>query len=342
MNPLRGGPPHPFRGLVAILASTAVVACSERSPAGPGDRPTPNFIRLQSDVGDYIGAGQNYDYTQANAIISVAGTGGRLSVSVTGDQGWRGDFMSPTANPFLQPGKYEGLARYPFNDPAKGGVDWFGEGRTCNTLTGSFTIDSARYDVTTLMAIDLSFEQHCEGLEPALRGSIHWNAADTTRPPGPVYPIPANLWEPAPGDIPTTGNYIVLKSDTSDWVGGGQTYTYTPATPATTVAVRVTDGAMTVQVTGAEWWYGYFVAMSSEPKLRVGYYGDLHRYGFSNPVIGGLLWWGEARGCDTLQGWFTVDNVTYQGDNLTSIDLRFEQHCEGAAPALHGAIHWVR
>lgn len=345
MNPLRGGLPRPFRGLVAILASTAVVACSDRSPAGPADRPTPSFIRLRSDVGDYMGAGQTYEYTQANAILSVAGTGGRLSVSVIGDQGWRGDFMSPIANPFVKPGKYEGLARYPFNDPAKGGLDWFGEGRTCNTLTGSFTIDSVRYDVTTLTAVDLSFEQHCEGLDPALRGTLHWSAADTTRPPGPVFPIPASLWEPAPGDVPTTGNYIFLKSDSNDWVGGGQSYTYTPATPAKTVTVRSTAGVMTVQVSDSsfsEWWYGYFLAMSSEPKLRIGYYRDLERYGFNNPVKGGMLWWGEDRNCDTLEGWFTVDNVTYEVDRLTSIDLRFEQHCEGAAPALHGAIHWVR
>jgi hypothetical protein len=27
---------------------------------------------------------------------------------------------------------------------------------------------------------------------------------------------------------------------------------------------------------------------------------------------------------------------------LIAIDLRFEQHCEGAAPALHGQIHWVK
>ena len=71
MNPLRLG--RPVRGLVVICASSAMLACSERSPAGPADRPTPNFIRLQSDVGDYIGAGQNYEYTQANAILSVAG-----------------------------------------------------------------------------------------------------------------------------------------------------------------------------------------------------------------------------------------------------------------------------
>ena len=34
----------------------------------------------------------------------------------------------------LQRGYYADLRRYPFHNPAKGGLDWFGEGRGCNTL----------------------------------------------------------------------------------------------------------------------------------------------------------------------------------------------------------------
>jgi hypothetical protein len=74
---------------------------------------------------------------------------------------------------------------------------------------------------------------------------------------------------------------------------------------------------------------------------EAGYYGDLQRYPFHNPVKGGLNWSGEGRGCNTLTGWFVVDSVTYNGDALTAIDLRFEQHCDGGTSALHGEIHWV-
>src|SRR5262249_20383121 len=130
MIPWRGG--RPVAGLVAIFASAALLACLERSPAGP-DRPVPNFIKLESEAGDYIGAGRIYEYTQANAIITVTGTGGHLALSVNGDEGWTGDFMTPTSKPFLEPGRYDGVALYPLNDPAKGGLDWFGEGRSCHT-----------------------------------------------------------------------------------------------------------------------------------------------------------------------------------------------------------------
>ena len=221
----------------------------------------------------------------------------------------------------------------------KGGLDWFGQGRSCTAVTGFFKIDHVRYDATTLEAIDLSFEQHCQGNAPALHGTLHWDSADTTQPAGPVYPVPQGLWAPAPGVTPATGNYIYLESETNDWVGAGQTYTYTPDS---TVTVRSIDGFLSVVVAGNPEWYGYFLAMSSLHALRPGLYGDLTRYGFNNPTKGGVLWWGAGRGCDTLHGWFTVDNVTYHADSLKAVDMRSEQHCEGAAPALHGAIHWIR
>jgi len=36
-----------------------------------------------------------------------------------------------------------------------------------------------------------------------------------------------------------------------------------------------------------------------------------------------------------------VDDVTYVNGSLTSIKLRFEQHCEGGTAALHGQIYWT-
>jgi hypothetical protein len=75
-------------------------------------------------------------------------------------------------------------------------------------------------------------------------------------------------------------------------------------------------------------------------ELEVGYYPDLRRYPFHNPVKGGLSWYGEGRGCGALTGWFAVDSVTYDGSTVTAIDLRFEQHCAGSTAALRGEIHW--
>jgi hypothetical protein len=299
-----------------------------------------NYVDLQSDAGDFIGVGKNYFYTQADAQIISTATGNFFSIDIHGDQMWTGDFKAPNTVSQLQPGTYSNLTRYPFNDPAVGGLSWYGEGRGCNTLTGWFVIDNATYTNGNLTEIDLQFEQHCEGTTAALHGQIHWTPYDTTSPPGPVNPPPEGLWEPVSGTTPTTGNYVYLQSDSGDYVGAGQTYTYTPSDSLITLSTN--GGLFTLNISGTKYWMGDFKAMNILTQLEPGYYGNLERYPFNNPTRGGLSWGGDGRGCNTLTGWFVVDNVTYSGSTITAIDLRFEQHCEGATPALHGQIHWVQ
>lgn len=155
---------------------------------------------------------------------------------------------------------------------------------------------------------------------------------------GPVNPSPAGLWQPAPGSTPATGNFVYLQSDVGDYVGLGQTYTYTPATAVLTFSA--TGGLFSVSVNGNTWWYGNFKTGNTISQLQIGFYPGLQRYPFHNPVFGGLDWSGDGRGCNTEKGWFAVDSVTYVSGVLTAIDLRFEQNCEGGTTALHGAIHW--
>lgn len=134
----------------------------------------PNYVSLQSDSGNYIGQGKTYNYTQANAGISVSVTGDHLSIIIDEDQEWWCDFQVPNSLSQLQTGYYGNLTRYPFNDPTLGDLSWYGFGRGCNTLTGWFAIDNVTYTSGNLMAIDLRFEQHCEGASSALHGQIHW------------------------------------------------------------------------------------------------------------------------------------------------------------------------
>jgi hypothetical protein len=162
---------------------------------------------------------------------------------------------------------------------------------------------------------------------------------------GPVNPAPDGLWQPPPGSTPSTGNFVYLQSDVGDYIGLGQTYTYTPA--IATLSVSATPGIvgtygafLTVGVNGNTWWNGNFQTMNTLSQLQPGFYPGLLRYPFNNKVLGGLDWSGDGRGCNTEKGWFAIDSVTYVNGALTAIDLRFEQNCEGGTTALHGAIHW--
>ena len=338
-----------FAGAAVLCLGAAVCGCDidrVSTPVTPANsRPSagqvPNLIVLQSDSGDYIGRGEVSIYTQANALMIVIGNGNRLSVRITGDHQWIGEFQVASTMPLLQRGTYADVQRWGFHNLAKDGLSWGGEARGCSTLTGSFTIDSLTYASGVLTAIDLRFEQHCENRGPALHGSIHWRADDTTAPPGPASP-PVSLWRPPVGSTPTSGTYLYLQSDPEEYIGSGRTQVYTPAN--STISVGYSSGRLGVfvNVNGVLQWLGTFQPMQSLSQLQPGYYPGLNRYPLHNPTTGGLLWNTEGRDCNMLSGWVVVDGVGYTNSTLTSIDLRFEQHCEGKSLSLHGAIHWTR
>jgi hypothetical protein len=321
--------------LYGLIVVTMTACGGSTDSTGPGaSKPTPNFVRLQSDPGDFIGGGKILEYSQLDAILSVSATANAVSITVQGDQSWAGTFTVP-AGASLQAGSYTGATRYPFNSQTTPGLSWTGEGRGCNALTGSFTVDSLTYTGGLLASIDLRFEQHCEGGVSALRGTIHWRADDPTVPAGPVNPVPANLWKPDPAFVPSSGTYVLLASDPGDYIGQGRFTVYTP--PTSPVIVSSNGTSITVSVGG---YTGNFVAMLGTIPLTTGYYGTLERYPFHNPVRGGLDWSGNGRGCNTLTGWFAIDRIVYTGTTMTALDMRFEQHCDGTTPALRGAIRW--
>jgi hypothetical protein len=277
-------------------------------------------------------------YTKADATFTLSSSAAHLGLQIAGDQNWSADFQGMQGLPQLAVGYYAGLQRYPFHNPVLGGLSVTGPGGGCNTLTGWFAVDKITYSGTTLTAVDLRFEQFCDGSTVPLRGQLHWTSSDTAVVPGPQDPPPAGLWAPDPASLPPMGNYVYLVSDPGEYIGGGRTILLTPGngtfsvTPNLTAALRIAAGGFT----------GNFVGMNTLSQLQPGYYGNLQRYPFHNTTRGGLDWSAAFTGCSKVAGWFVVDKVSYALGELTAIDLRFEQHCDDTSPALHGAIHWTK
>lgn len=155
---------------------------------------------------------------------------------------------------------------------------------------------------------------------------------------------------PGTGRTPTP-NFIRFQSDPGDVVGGGASYEYTQAnsvisargqgafTPAQT-PIEVTVGATQIRVLFAG-YYGLLESMVGTSPPKVGYYGGLRKYPWHNPARGGMDVGGNGRGCLTISGWYAIDKLAFAGGKPTELDLRFEQRCDGNAPALHGAVHWT-
>jgi hypothetical protein len=89
---------------------------------------------------------------------------------------WTLDFAA-VGNAQLEVGLYEGATRFPFQAANEPGLSVSGDGRGCNTLTGRFEVIEVTYGLTgEVESFAADFEQHCEGLPPALIGSIRFNS----------------------------------------------------------------------------------------------------------------------------------------------------------------------
>jgi hypothetical protein len=248
-----------LRGLVTAFVSVAIVLGSAASAEAavtlpPGSIAVPSsgtFLYMNSEPGDYIGQGIEQLYTSDDSTIrgSLPQGGGYFSASVIQgnyDHWWYVDIAAPPGEPLVE-GSYTGALRYPFNDGAPG-LSVSGDGRGCNTLTGQFDVNEISYASTgELLVFDATFEQHCEGADPALYGRIR---IENPPPPPDVTPPTLNL----PDDITveatdasgTNVSYSVTASDDRD---PNPTVTCTPSSGSffpvgtTTVNCQATDAS---------------------------------------------------------------------------------------------------
>jgi hypothetical protein len=248
-----------LRGLVTAFVSVAIVLGSAPSAEAavtlpPGSIAVPSsgtFLYMNSEPGDYIGQGIEQLYTSDDSTIhgSFSEDGGGFFASVIQgnyDHWWYVDLAAPPGEPLVE-GSYTGALRYPFNDSAPG-LDVSGDGRGCNTLTGQFDVNEVSQASTgELLVFDATFEQHCEGADPALYGRIR---IENPPPPPDVTPptlhLPDDITVEATDASGTNVTYSVTATDDRD---PNPTVTCTPSSGSffpvgtTTVNCQATDAS---------------------------------------------------------------------------------------------------
>ena len=155
------------------LALSLLVFCGASTATA-----TVSSLKLNSEPGDYVGQGQQLFVGATDGSFGLdlgfSLPGVLLKVEAPGNS-WFLQFSGPYGG-LLQVGVYSAVARWPFNG-SQPGLSVYGNSRGCNTVTGSFEVKEAVYDVDyKIVSFWATFEQHCEGLAPALRGEIRYNA----------------------------------------------------------------------------------------------------------------------------------------------------------------------
>jgi hypothetical protein len=116
---------------------------------------------------------------------------------------WYTRFRAPDDDP-LVPGWYEPATNDLSNNSlppphSPSFLDVFGDGRACSSITGRFVVLEASYLDGVPERFAVNFEQHCDGMGPALYGAVRFNSlagpsadlATTLTVSGSLIPVPS-------------------------------------------------------------------------------------------------------------------------------------------------------
>ncbi len=132
-------------------------------------------LALSSQAGDFIGQGEQYLFTLSDGTFTVSNSANVVEVLINNGDYWDTDFAGPTTAR-LGVGDYENAQRWPFQPAGTPGLSVDGDARGCNTLTGNFQVLKAGYNTSgILQSFSANFEQHCEGMVPALFGWLRYH-----------------------------------------------------------------------------------------------------------------------------------------------------------------------
>ena len=311
-------------------------------------------VRLESMSGDYIGQGNNYDYSLSNAniVFSVANDDG-ISISISGDsdpttlglESWTWQMTNGATR--LTPGKYTNATRYPFNPALRNGFNFSGTGRGCNLLIARFSIYEVEYDSENNLSILIAdFEQFCDGGSSALLGSIRYDSSLPAEERPPLETPDITNFYPVQPPLTNSGPVIRLESDLGDFIGQGKTYDYSPVNAGLDLSTN-SDGGITITIEGdsdpstpgTENWRWDMSA--GGPLLIPGVYTNATRFPFNPDNFNGFNFSGTGRGCNQLNAKFTIYEVEYDSGNIPSkLIADFEQFCDAGASVLRGSIQF--
>ena len=154
------------RAAVGVLAAGTLALAAPAAAQAATITGAGTSVTFSGTGGDYITQDQAWSYDPSTSVISatVSPDGNHVSVGINGGTFWNLDFSAPQGQALTAGTTYDNATRYPFQNPTGPGLSLYGDGRGCNTLTGSFTVNKAVFGPHGwIQSFDATFVQHCEG-----------------------------------------------------------------------------------------------------------------------------------------------------------------------------------
>ena len=159
---------------------TAVQGAASSAPVVQTVRPGGTSLFFRSGNGESIGGGATAGFATPTATVTATGSAaGLVTVAVSEGAEWWSVDLAAAPGQLLTAGSYPDAQRAAFRSAGHPGLDVHGDGRGCNTLTGSFTVAQISFDASgALTTLDASWTQNCEGGPLAMTGRVRLGATE--------------------------------------------------------------------------------------------------------------------------------------------------------------------
>ncbi|MGC2224009.1 MAG: hypothetical protein WA624_17500 [Methylocella sp.] len=147
---------------------------------GPGPSPgtTSPGSRLRGALvyegppGEFVSGGRRVALSAGTEVTVEQPDLHSVELAFTGPDSWELDLSVPDGSKIEQ-GRYMAAQRYAFEEAGRPGLSLAGAGRTCNEVSGEFTITMIARDASGKLAgLDAEFSQACDGSSKSLRGGV--------------------------------------------------------------------------------------------------------------------------------------------------------------------------
>ncbi len=220
------------------------------------DDPYKTFLYFNSEPGDWIGGGSQFTLTWEDGTITAESFERGVHVHFNGSTWWDLYFV-PISGVALKPGVYLGATRPGYPDRTTPGLDVSGDGRGCNMLTGRYTILELEYGTDgKILRFAADYEQHCEGGDPALYGSVRYRSgvprvrrawvagSSVAEGDSGTASLDFPVWLSEPSSSPVTVSFATEDGTASQGVD------YTPLSGSMVLPAGETNGVIQVSVLG--------------------------------------------------------------------------------------------
>jgi hypothetical protein len=140
---------------------------------------------------------------------------------------------------------------------------------------------------------------------------------------------------------PCTGSTTVLHiaGDQGDYISQGATFTApVSAQPFMVCPYQITFPA--INVPGQGNWSLSLSSYELGKNLTTATYEGCQRFPIESVSHPGFALDAPGRGCNMLSATFQIEELTWNGSEVASLTVTFEQQCDGFTPAARGCFHY--